>query len=240
MHFARILLLVAALAFASAASSQAVQDPHAPRRTVDVYVLPYYQSADRPGGRPTVMVAKAFDAQLSSDAQADIVAVRDAIQADPRFITPMTLMVLAIRLYDVGLRDDAVFWFYVAKDRYLAMAGVLDVKNPAMGAAADAIRNFAVLAGPFFNTYAFCDIARQRDTVDSAIAWVEANPYETMFVDSLPALPGDRRQNLDKALAELKSRAAVDRHHFDDPATVDSFRRNREANHADEQFCWKS
>ena len=30
----------------------------------------------------------------------------------------MTMMVLAIRLYDVGLRDDAVFWFYAAKDRY--------------------------------------------------------------------------------------------------------------------------
>jgi hypothetical protein len=29
----------------------------------------------------------------------------------------MTMMVLAIRLYDAGLRDDAVFWFYVAKDR---------------------------------------------------------------------------------------------------------------------------
>jgi hypothetical protein len=30
----------------------------------------------------------------------------------------MTLMVPAILHYDVGLRDKAVFWFYLAKDRY--------------------------------------------------------------------------------------------------------------------------
>ena len=34
------------------------------------------------------------------------------------WLTPMTIMVLAIRLYDVGLRDDAVFWFYAAKNRF--------------------------------------------------------------------------------------------------------------------------
>ena len=36
-------------------------------------------------------------------------------------------MVLAIRFYDVGLRDDAVFWFYAAKDRYLTLDEVVDV-----------------------------------------------------------------------------------------------------------------
>ena len=42
----------------------------------------------------------------------------------------MTMMVLSIRLYDVGLRDDAVFWFYVAKDRYIVLSEVLNVKAP--------------------------------------------------------------------------------------------------------------
>ena len=37
----------------------------------------------------------------------------------------MTLMVLAIRLYDVGgCRDDAVFWFYAAENRYLTLEDV--------------------------------------------------------------------------------------------------------------------
>lgn len=40
----------------------------------------------------------------------------------------MAMMVLAIRLYDVGLRDEAVFWFYAAKERYIVMSEVLNVK----------------------------------------------------------------------------------------------------------------
>ena len=84
-------------------------DDTAPVKHIGVYVLPYYQSADAPSGHPRVAVAQAFDAQLASNKQDDIVAVRDAIQTQPQRITPMTLMVLAIRLYDVGLRDDAVF-----------------------------------------------------------------------------------------------------------------------------------
>ena len=47
----------------------------------------------------------------------------------------MTMMVLAIRLYDVGLRDDAVFWFYVARARYITLEDVLDVsaREPCVG-----------------------------------------------------------------------------------------------------------
>ena len=53
----------------------------------------------------------------------------------------MTLMVLAIRLYDVGPRDDAVFWFYAAKDRYISLLGAID--ENALGSAPDAVRSFA-------------------------------------------------------------------------------------------------
>ena len=79
----------------------------------------------------------------------------------PALVTPMTMMVLAIRLYDVGLRDDAVFWFYVAKDRYIVLSEVLNVKTPQLAQADDAVRNFATLAA-VINGYAFCDLARQK------------------------------------------------------------------------------
>ena len=60
---------------------------------------------------------KQYNDLLSSSRREDILATRDLIVAAPKLVTPMTLMVLAIRLYDVGLRDDAVFWFYAAKDQ---------------------------------------------------------------------------------------------------------------------------
>ena len=179
--------------------SPAIAEPAedtAPVKHIGVYVLPYYQSAPTLEGRPTVAVAKAFDVQLGSNKREDILAVRDAIEAQPETATPMTLMVLAIRLYDVGLRDDSVFWFYAAKDRYFTLADVLNVKSPSLTQVDDAIRNFVTLAGPFINSYAFCDVAKEREASLKAITWVEKHPYEALFVQQLPALPGDRAENL--------------------------------------------
>src|SRR4051794_14417691 len=93
-----------------------------PVKHIGVYVQPYYESAQSQDSRPRVAVAKKYDELLSSNKKEDIVAARDMIQKEPQLITPMTLMVLAIRLYDVGLRNDSVFWFYVAKDRYATLS----------------------------------------------------------------------------------------------------------------------
>src|ERR1700759_1780691 len=120
-----LMLLVAVTAAAEAPSPDADTKPV---KQIDIYVTPYYVSAKTVDGHPHVAVNTLFDAQLSSNKREDIVAVRDAIQAQPKLITPMTLMVLAIRLYDVALRDEAVFWFYVAKNRYISMTEVVDIQ----------------------------------------------------------------------------------------------------------------
>src|SRR5262249_34568491 len=99
-----------------------------PVKHIGIYVLPYYAAADDPEGHPRVAVSKRLDVLLASNSREDVVAARDALAADPKLITPMTMMVLAIRLYDVGLRDDSVFWFYAAKDRYGALLEVIDIK----------------------------------------------------------------------------------------------------------------
>jgi hypothetical protein len=99
---------------------------------------------------------------LGSTRSEDILAARDLVVAKPALATPMTMMVLAIRLYDVGFRDDAVFWFYVTKERYIVMSEVLDVKTQAFAQADEAVRSFVTLAGPMINGYAFCDLAKQK------------------------------------------------------------------------------
>jgi len=213
-------------------------DQTTPIKFIGVFISPFYYSAQTPDGHPVVHVAKAFDDQLTSNKREDILAVRDAIQAQPKLITPMTLMVLAIRLYDVGLRDDAVFWFYVAKNRYLSMAGVLDVKSPVLAQAENAIRDFVVLAGPFLNSYAFCDLSKQREANMNSIVWVEQHPYEAVFMAQLPALPGDRAENLKKAIVDIKARAQKEAQYFYDLKNLDEFVRKRKENHVPEQFCW--
>jgi hypothetical protein len=69
------------------------------------------RSGEGPDGTPSVAVGKTYDTLLASNRRDDIVRARDEINRNNSLVTPMTLMVLAIRLYDVGLRDDSVFWF---------------------------------------------------------------------------------------------------------------------------------
>ena len=210
-----------------------------PVKRVAVYVLPYYESARDPGGAPTIAVAKAYDALLASKRAEDVARARDDIAKNNALLTPMTLMVLAIRLYDVGLRDDAVFWFYAAKDRYFTLAGVADVRAPQLAQVEDAVRNFAVLAGPVINGYAFCDVANQQRQQAKALQWTIDNPYQALFLPQVPALPGDRKQNLAKAIAELKSSIAKERDHLAQPANVAQLKAQRAKNGTDRKYCWK-
>ena len=210
-----------------------------PVRQIGIYVQPYYEAARTPGGQPRVAVGREFSALLASNRREDILAVRDRIAAKPGTVTPMTLMVLAIRLYEVGLCDDAVFWFYVAKERAIVISEVLDMRVRGLAQADEAARNFSVLAGPVINGYAFCDLAKQQKQHAESIAWVEQHPYEVMFMQRLPALPGDRAENHKRALANAKMRAEKERAYFADAKNAADFAAARRRNEADAKFCWK-
>jgi hypothetical protein len=209
-----------------------------PVKYIGVYVQPYFESAPAPGGRPQVAVHERYDALLASNTPQDIVAVRDRIQREPKLVTPMTLMVLAIRLYDVGLRDDSVFWFYVAKDRYVTLSEVLDVGTPALSGVDEATRNFAVLAGPIINGYAFCNIRKQKELRLKALDWVSKNHYEALFLPQLPAKPGDRHANLRDALEKARERVRKEQEYLDQPENLAKLAKARKENHADEMYCW--
>ena len=229
--------LLASLAGAAAFSLSAAQAE--PVRHVGIYVQPYYEAAREPGGTPRVAVGRSFDG-LASNKREDILAIRDRIVKEPKLVTPMTLMVLAIRLYDVGLRDDAVFWFYAAKDRFLTLDEVVDVGAGGLAQVEDAIRNFSTLAGPIINGYAFCDIANQQAIRARALDWVEQNPYEAIFMERLPAKQSNRRQALVEAVATLRQNAAKESAYFQDASNIARFRADRARNRVNEKYCWKS
>ena len=232
-NLTRALVMLVAALFSSAAGAAE------PVRSIDIYVTPFYEASRTPGGAPRVAVGKQYNDLLASQKREDILAARDLIVAKPQLVTPMTLMVLAIRFYDVGLRDDAVFWFYAAKERYIVMSDVLDTKTQLLAQADDAVRSFSTLAGPVINGYAFCDLAKQQEAHAKAVAWVEANPYEVMFMARAPALPGDRAANAKRAVANAKDRAAKEKAYFVDAKNRDSFYATRTRNEADAKFCWK-
>src|ERR1044072_2120433 len=227
--------LLASIAGAAAFSFSAAQAE--PVRHVGISVQPYYEAARTPGGTPRVAVGRSFEG-LASNKRADILAIRDRIVADPKLVTPMTLMVLAIRLYDVRLRDDSVFWFYAAKDRFVTLAGVADLRSPEVAPAEDAVKNFAVLAGPVINGYAFCNPAKQQVIRRKAMQWVIDNPYRAMFFPQIPARPGDRQANFKRAIAEIQTAVAKERDYLAQPANLAELTAKRKENNADAKYCW--
>jgi len=233
MTFLRCLLPFACWAASAGAFAAS------PVKRIDIHVVPYYEAAKAPGATPSVSVGKAYDALLASNRREDIVRARDEILHNNSLVTPMTMMVLAIRLYDVGLRDDSVFWFYAAKDRYVTLAGVSDTKSVELAQVEDAVKNFVYLAGPVINGYAFCDVARQQELRQKALKWAVDNPYKAMFLPQVPALPGDREQNLKKAIAEVAAAATKEREYLSKPANVSEIKAKRRQNDADTMFCWK-
>lgn len=210
-----------------------------PVKFVNIYVQPYYESAKDAAGAPTVNTSKDHNVLLASSKQADIVKARDDIAQKNELITPITLAILAIRLYDVGLRDDAVFWFYVAKDRFATLVTVSDMSASNLMQVADAFKNFSVLAGPVINGYAFCDLEKQRKIRQKAMKWVKDNPYKALFLPQIPAVAGDRKQNLTSGLVVLEAKMTKELAYTADPKNVITIKQTRAQNDMDAKFCWK-
>jgi hypothetical protein len=208
-------------------------------RHIQVSVPPYYVSAPSKSDRPRVGISNKYNALLASGRREDVAAVRDAIRAEPLSAMPPVLMVLAVRLYDAGLRDDAVFWFNAAKGRHATIDAVLDMNESGFGDADRGTREFVRIVGPVINAYAYCDVPRQAALRRDAIDWVEKNPYQGLFLEKLTARPGDRRANLERSIAVMRSDLREDMSSLEVPANAERVAAARRETEADEKYCWK-
>lgn len=206
-----------------------------PVRRIGVVVEPYYRAAAEPQGRPSVAVSRALDEGLSDNDPARIKEVESDIRAKPEMVSPMTLMVLSIRLYDTGYRDDAVFWHYVAKDR---MRTISQIVTGGIAGAVTATRDFAATAGPTINGYAFCDMDKQRRTRRSAIEWVRDHPYKAIFFEQLPSPVPDRAAALRDVIASIDADVQKEAEYLSTPTNAERFQKARADNGADRRYCW--
>ena len=237
------LLALPAIAGAQAASAPAPALPATtkaePVRQVLLNLSPYYVPGATFVATPKVHVDPAYDALLSSNNIADIRKARDAIAANPDLVAPETMMVLAIRLYDVGLRDDAVFWFYAGRDRGLTMDAVLDMRSLTLARRAQLLGGFIDAIAPTMDGYALCDVARHQEREDLAIAWVAAHPYKLLGYTGLPARSEDRNAALVEAVTKLREMSAHNRELLSSPELQARLAEARRQSQADVRFCWK-
>jgi len=147
------LLVVVFLGYAVVAAGQNINDP----ARIEVYVTPYYNSKG-----PTINVGP-FSKGLGANSEPDFVATIAKMKQSWDTLSFPEMYVAAIRLYDLGFRKEAIYWFYSAQYRGRLLATLIDREK--MGSIGDpgfefvqAANAFQQLVGPNMNGYAFGDI----------------------------------------------------------------------------------
>ena len=205
-------------------------------RSVDIYVTPYYSA--NAGKAEFVKVYDKIDDLLKSGKVEDFKKAEKIVQDAPQMVSPITLFVLSARAYDLGLRDDAVFWFYNAKNRAILLRGVIDMEGEKFTDMVAAIGAFMKLVGDVVNPYAFCDIKKQQDIADKALEWTKKNAYEAMFSPEFSSPHEDRKAALAKGIEKLESRNKKEKDYFLDKDNLAKFKAMRKQNGTDEKFCF--
>ena len=145
-------LYVASVAWFPLEAAESVKDAS----HIDVYVTPYYNSKG-----PSVSVGR-FSSGLASAKEDEFLATITKMKKDWNQLTFPELYVAAIRLYDLGYRKEAVYWFYTAQYRGRQFGILLDQsKMGSIGSPGfellQAQNAFFQLVGPYINGYAFGD-----------------------------------------------------------------------------------
>src|SRR5947207_5087300 len=148
--------LIALLVFigcASFAAGQTMTDP----AHIEVYVTPFYNSKG-----PVIEVGR-FSSGLAAKNESEFVATISKMKQSWDTLNFPETYVAAIRLYDLGVRKESIYWFYSAQYRGRLLATLVD--RDKMGSMGEpgfelvhAANAFQQLVGPYVNGYAFGDI----------------------------------------------------------------------------------
>jgi hypothetical protein len=196
-----------------------------------IFVTPYYDAKG-----PVVNVGKFSEGLKAVDREA-IAKVVKQMQGERATLPVEAMYVAAIRLYDTGLRDESVSWFYLAQYRARLLMSVFDPgKVGSMGAPAfelrSALGSFQELAGTFINGYAGCSQKVWLAGIDAALADSKTLPRLATIYPRVALLPEKEwaAKNAEVAAGLGKLREFVS-------TQWDSITASRKQNDADEKYC---
>ena len=149
-------LIVASVSITFASYALEAAQPEINPSHIDAYVTPYYDSKE-----PQISVGR-FSSGLASAKADDFLTTIAQMKKDWDRLTFPELYVAAIRLYDLGYRKEAVYWFYSAQYRGRQFGVLLDqAKMGSIGSPGfellHAQNAFYQLVGTYINGYAFGD-----------------------------------------------------------------------------------
>jgi hypothetical protein len=190
----------------------ALPAPAADPGRIDADVTPFYDSSG-----PVINIGK-YSTGLGSKTPGEFVSTIFRMKNQWNDLNFIELYVGAIRLYDLGYRNEATYWFYTAQYRGRLFALLVDQKR--LGSIGDrgfelyhAQQAFFELVGPNINGYAFGDM-------DFVVAVIYRVQNESKVVPNMQTMyPGvsflhrsqwqginaDLNSGLGKLAAQLKS-----------------------------------
>jgi hypothetical protein len=104
-----------------------------------------------------------YSQQLGTEDLQELTVLEQEMARQKDELTPQQMFVLAIRLYDLGEKDNSVYWFYEAQFRAKLFLKTLDadhfagISELSSGLLAS-YEAFTELAGEYINGYAGCDV----------------------------------------------------------------------------------
>ncbi|HEX8326685.1 MAG TPA: hypothetical protein VF629_04030 [Hymenobacter sp.] len=198
---------------------------------IPFYVTPYYNSEG-----PEINVGPLSPALLYATPDT-IGPIAEGLAPALAYQPAVVLFVLAVRLFDLGQRDEGLYWFYQAQYRARLLHRVLDpeqvgqIFDPAFEVDS-AHGAFMDLAGPYFNGYAGCSLERWLGTIARVQADNQTAPDFSLSYPGLALRPAAEWPALNQQVNDGMSQlAAALRDGWDEVQA------ERRANGTHERFC---
>lgn len=171
------------------------------RLRMPIFVTPYYDSKG-----PTIAVGE-FSQPLVKADDKSISEVVDRLNKQKEKLRFDVMYVTAIRLYDLGHKDDAVEWFYAAQHRAFLFNKILDKEH--IGGIGDnafelraSYRAFNQLAGVYINGFAYGDLAKVEKTLNKVVDEANVLPKFDQLYPGVKFIPSSEWP--DKNVEQMK------------------------------------
>ncbi|HET9915213.1 MAG TPA: hypothetical protein VFQ13_25205 [Anaerolineales bacterium] len=125
--------------------------------SMSISVLPFYDS------QGTQIQVGEYSEQLKTDDLQLLTAMAQEMAQQKEILTPEQMYVLAIRLYDLGDKDNSIYWYYEAQFRARLFQQAIEPAqyiniNDRTFELTTAYDSFQKLAGEYINGYAGCNL----------------------------------------------------------------------------------
>jgi len=153
-----------------------------------VTVIPFYAFKG-----PQIHVGKYSTELMNSDPEQLLITTR-RMKAEWSTLPVETMYVAAIRLFDAGKRDEALYWFYSAHYRATLFSTLIDPKdktpeNVVLTVFTNAHNRFYFLAVPDMQAHAGCDQGKWVSTLETVLAENRTLPEMAKIYPVMTFLP---------------------------------------------------